>query len=149
MSRILITPRSLSSGGHPALAALEEAGFELVMPAPGATPSEAELLAAVPGCVGWLAGVEPVSEAVIAAATELRVISRNGSGIDNLPLAALDGQGIVLRRAEGTNARGVAELALTLALSGLRDILPTHAGLQQGASGLSPRRPGRDPARRQ
>lgn len=132
MSRILITPRSLSSGGHPALAALEEAGFELVMPAPGATPSEAELLAAVPGCVGWLAGVEPVSEAVIAAATELRVISRNGSGIDNLPLAALDRQGIVLRRAEGTNARGVAELALTLALSGLRDILPTHAGLQQG-----------------
>ena len=44
MSRILITPRSLSSGGHPALAALEEAGFELVMPAPGETPSEAALL---------------------------------------------------------------------------------------------------------
>ena len=68
MSRILITPRSLSSGSHPALAALEEAGFELVMPAPGETPSEAALLAAVPGCVGWLAGVEPVSEAVIEAA---------------------------------------------------------------------------------
>ncbi|KUF10737.1 phosphoglycerate dehydrogenase [Pseudoponticoccus marisrubri] len=132
MSRILITPRSLSSGGHPALARLEEAGFELVMPAPGKTPTEAELLAAVPGCVGWLAGVEPVSEAVIAAATDLRVISRNGSGIDNLPLKALERQGILLRRAEGTNARGVAELALTLALSGLRDIVPTHAGLQQG-----------------
>lgn len=132
MSRILITPRSLSSGSHPALAALEEAGFELVMPAPGETPSEAALLAAVPGCVGWLAGVEPVSEAVIEAATDLRVISRNGSGIDNLPLAALERRGIALRRAEGTNARGVAELALTLALSGLRDIVPTHAGLQEG-----------------
>lgn len=132
MTKILVTPRSLSSGGHPALAALEKAGFELVMPSPGATPSEAALLEAVPGCVGWLAGVEPVSEMVIEAATDLRVISRNGSGIDNLPLAAMDRRGIVLRRADGTNARGVAELALTLALSGLRDIVPTHAGLQEG-----------------
>lgn len=141
MTRILITPRSLSSGGHPALAALEQAGFELVMPSPGETPSEAALLAAIPGCVGWLAGVEPVSEAVIAAARDLRVISRNGSGVDNLPLPLLEQQGIILRRAEGTNARGVAELALTLTLSALRDIVPTHAGLQKGGW---PRRTGHE-----
>lgn len=132
MGKILITPRSLSKSGHPALEALQDAGFELFMPRPGATPSEADLLAAMPGCVGWLAGVEPVSEAVIAAASELRVISRNGTGVDNLPLAALERRGIALRRAEGSNARGVAELALTLALAGLRDIVPTHGGLQQG-----------------
>lgn len=133
MARIMITPRSLSLGGHPALKPLEEAGFELVMPAPGATPNEEQLLKAVQDCVGWLAGVEPVSEAVIAAATELRVISRNGTGVDNLPLDALKQRGIELRRAEGTNARGVSELALTLALVGLRDIVPTHAGMREGA----------------
>lgn len=131
--RILITPRSLSSGSHPALQPLRDAGFDLVMPTPGAPPSEADLIAALPGCTGWLAGVEPVSEAVIAAATDLRVISRNGTGVDNLPMACLAQRGIAVKRAEGTNARGVAELALTLALAGLRDIVPTHAGLQGGA----------------
>lgn len=132
MANILITPRSLSSGGHPALAPLERAGFNLIMPAPGATPSEAQLIAALPGCVGWLAGVEPVSDAVIAAAPDLRVISRNGSGIDNLPLNALAARGIALRRADGANARAVAELALTLALAGLRDVVPTHGGMRDG-----------------
>lgn len=131
--RILITPRSLSAGDHPALQPLREAGFEIVTPTPGATPSEADLIAALPGCTGWLCGVEPVTEAVIAAADALRVISRNGTGVDNLPMESLARRGIAVKRAEGTNARGVAELALTLALAGLRDIVPTHSGMQSGA----------------
>jgi D-3-phosphoglycerate dehydrogenase / 2-oxoglutarate reductase len=130
--RILITPRSLSTGKHAALHPLKTAGFELVYPTPGATPSEAALIAAVPGCVGWLAGVEPVSEAVIAAAPDLRVISRNGTGIDNLPVAAVEARGIKICRAEGANARGVAELALALTLAGLRDIVPVHLGIRDG-----------------
>ncbi len=141
--RILITPRSLSKGGHPALSPLIDAGFELVFPAPGATPSEAQLIAALPGCVGWLAGVEKVSEAAIAAADQLRVISRNGTGIDNLPLDLLETRNITVTRAEGANARGVAELALTLALAGLRDVVPTHEGMKHGDW---PRRIGREMA---
>lgn len=130
---ILITPRSLSKGGHPALSALTERGFELVMPTPGKIPDETALLRAVPDCVGWLAGVEPVSEAVIGAARRLRVISRNGTGIDNLPLPALEARQIRVFRAEGTNARGVAELALALTLAGLRRIVWTHEGMRRGA----------------
>lgn len=132
MSRILVTPRSLSRGEHPGLTPLIEAGFELVTPAPGATPDEAELIAALPGCVGWIAGVEPVSDAAIDAADKLRVISRNGTGVDNLPLATLKARNIAVCRAEATNARGVAELALTLALSGLRQVVPTHVGMKSG-----------------
>lgn len=139
--RILITPRSLSKGGHPGLNPLVEAGYELVFPKPGATPSESELTAAAPGCVGWLAGVEPVSDAVIAAADSLRVVSRNGTGVDNLPLPALDAHGIVVKRAVGTNARGVAELALGLTFAGIRHVVPTHCGLREGAW---PRRIGRE-----
>jgi len=139
--RILITPRSLSKGGHPGLAPLEAAGYELVFPSPGVTPSEADLVGAVPGCVGWLAGVEPISEAVIRSANALRVISRNGTGIDNLPMAAVETRRIAVKRAVGTNARGVAELALGLTLAGLRDIVPTHIGI---AAGDWPRRIGRE-----
>jgi len=140
MNTILVTPRSLSRG-HPALEALTQSGFKLVMPAPGEIPDEETLIAALPGCVGWLAGVEPVSEAVIDAADRLRVISRNGTGVDNLPLGALDRRQIRLFRAEGMNARGVAELALCLTFAGLRHIVRTHEGMR---AGNWPRRLGRE-----
>jgi hypothetical protein len=87
--RILITPRSLS-GDHIALAPLTEAGFDPVMPIPGVTPSPGALARAVPGCVGWLAGVEPIPAEVINKAESLRVFSRNRTGIDNLPMPALE-----------------------------------------------------------
>ncbi|MFC6489359.1 oxidoreductase, partial [Nitratireductor sp. GCM10026969] len=104
MDRVLITPRSLTSSPPPALARLERAGFELVFSAPGKIPDENELLRLVPDCVGWLAGVEPVSEKVIAAARRLRVISRNGSGVDSLPMVAVEARGIAVERALGANA---------------------------------------------
>jgi phosphoglycerate dehydrogenase-like enzyme len=129
---IMITPRSLSKGGHPALTALQERGYDLVMPAPGKIPDEKALLRAVPDCLGWLAGVEPVSTAVIDAARRLRVISRNGTGVDNLPLQVLEARQIRVFRAEGANARGVAELALALTLAGLRRIVWTHEGMRRG-----------------
>ena len=139
--RILITPRSLSNGGNSGLQPLVEAGYELCFPAPGKMPCEAELLATVPACIGWLAGVEPVSEAVVTAADQLRVISRNGTGVDNLPLEALSVRGVAVRRAEGTNSRGVAELALAMSFAGLRHLIPTHLGI---AAGGWPRRIGRE-----
>ncbi|MES0864320.1 NAD(P)-dependent oxidoreductase [Ruegeria sp. SCPT10] len=141
MSRILVTPRSLSRGGHPGLEPLLKAGFELVTPTPGATPSESDLIRVLPGCVGWIAGVEPVSEKAIEAAADLRAISRNGSGVDNLPMHILEAKDITVCRAQATNARGVAELALTLAMAGLRNVVPTHVGMK---SGDWPRRIGRE-----
>lgn len=115
--RILITPRSLTHGSHPALRRLQEAGFELVFCTPGKQPDEKELLRLLPGCVGFLAGVEKVSQRVLEAAPGLRVISRNGVGVDNVDLAAAKRLGISVRLAVGANARGVAELAMALILA--------------------------------
>jgi D-3-phosphoglycerate dehydrogenase len=114
--RILITPRSLTRGRSPELQPLENAGYELIYARPGQTPIEDELLELVPGCRGWLAGVEPISERVLQAATGLKAISRNGTGVDNIPLEAAQRLGIKVLRAEAANACGVAELAICLAL---------------------------------
>ena len=122
MKRILITPRSLSAGTHSGLSRLEDLGFTLVRPTPGVMPSEADLIAAIPDCCGWIAGVEPVSSRVVSAAHSLQVISRNGSGVDNLPMDALNERGITVKRALAANANGVAELALAMMLSGFRHI---------------------------
>ena len=133
MTRILVTPRSLSNGNHPSLLPLMEAGFAVVTPAPGDTPTEEQLKDNLPGCVGWLAGVEPVSKAVIDAADALRVISRNGSGVDNLPTDYLCEKGIEVARAGGSNARGVAELTLGLMLAVLRNIPQSDRGIRNAS----------------
>jgi D-3-phosphoglycerate dehydrogenase len=130
--RIAVTPRSLSAAGHPALSLLTSRGYEIVYPAPGKTPSEEDLLRTVPGCVGWLAGVEPISPTVLAAAKGLRVISRNGTGVDNIDLAVAGEHGIRVERAMGANARGVAELAITLMLSAFRSVPWSDANLRRG-----------------
>lgn len=130
--RIAVTPRSLSAAGHPALSLLTERGYDIVYPSPGKTPSEDDLLRSVPGCVGWLAGVEPISPAVLAAAKGLRVISRNGTGVDNIDLAVAGEHGIRVERAMGANARGVAELAVTLMLSAFRSVPWSDANLRRG-----------------
>ncbi|SDA61789.1 phosphoglycerate dehydrogenase [Sinorhizobium sp. NFACC03] len=130
--RIAITPRSLSGSGHPVLSRLMDEGFEIVFPAPGKTPSEEDLLRAIPGCVGWLAGVEPISVRVLDAAKDLRVISRNGTGVDNIDLREAEARGITVERAMGANARGVAELAVGLLLSSYRHIPWSHQHLSKG-----------------
>jgi len=101
---------------------LKQAGYEMVCSTPGCFPTEDELLALLPGCVGYLAGVEEISARVLDASTELRVISRNGTGVDSIDLAAAARNGIRICRAEGANAQGVAELTMAHILAAVRSV---------------------------
>jgi phosphoglycerate dehydrogenase-like enzyme len=129
---ILVTPRSVTKKGHPSLQRLEAAGYTVVFCTPGQQPDEAELLRLLPDCVGYLAGVEKVTARVLAAAPRLKVISRNGTGVDNVDLDAAGRQGIAVCRAEGANARGVAELTLALTLALVRSVPFSDAGIKAG-----------------
>jgi len=133
--RVLVTPRSLTEVGLeavPELALIRERGYELVGAPPGRMPTEDQLLEVVPGCVGWLAGVERISERVLDSATGLRVISRNGSGTDAIDMAAAARAGVRVERTVGSNAQGVAELALALSLTALRSVPWSAAALVAG-----------------
>lgn len=134
--RILVTPRSLTQGGDlaavPELAPLRERGFELVAGPAGRMPTGEELPALLDGVTGWLAGVESITADVLAGASGLRVISRNGTGADAIDLAAAEQHGIAVLTAPGANARGVAELALTLGLAALRDIVRGDRSVRSG-----------------
>jgi phosphoglycerate dehydrogenase-like enzyme len=130
--KILITPRSVTSGGHPSLEKLRAAGCEIVFCKAGAQPTEDELRTLLPGCAGYLAGVEPVTARALEAADKLRVISRNGTGVDNVDLVAAQARGIAVLRAEGANARGVAELAIGLLFALARGVIPADNALKRG-----------------
>ncbi|MGA2614348.1 MAG: phosphoglycerate dehydrogenase [Spirochaetia bacterium] len=132
MARILITPRSLTRDGDPALELLRKAGHDLVLSSPGKAPDEEELLRLVPGCVGWIAGVEKITEKVLREARSLKVISRNGTGVDSIDLEACKRMGISVLRAEGANSRGVAELTIGLLLSLVRSIPSSSTLMKAG-----------------
>lgn len=121
---ILVTPRSLTRDGadSPYFAPLRDAGYRVVTSAAGRSPSPADLRELLPDVVGWIAGVEPIGVDILDAARRLRVISRNGTGTDSIDLHAASNRGIVVLRASGANAQGVAELAVTLGLTALRAV---------------------------
>jgi len=132
MKKIIITPRSLSKGDHPLLAHLRSAGYELVFPAPGVQPNAEQLAEVIGDAVGYLAGVEKIDAPTLRLAKQLRVISRNGTGVDNIDLAVADSLGIRIKRAEGANARGVAELAFAYLLAAARVLPASSAELKAG-----------------
>lgn len=122
MNKILVTPRSISKNGHPALQRFGDAGYEVVFCTPGVQPSEDELLQLLPDCVGILAGVEPINSRVLEAAINLKAISRNGVGSNSIDKQAAERLGIKVLITPGANARGVAELAFGHILSSVRSI---------------------------
>jgi D-3-phosphoglycerate dehydrogenase len=139
--RIAVTPRSLSGGGHPALRLLEDAGYDLVFPAPGTVPSEEQIRSSLSDCVGYLAGTEVLSGALLEELPNLRAISRNGVGVDSIDQEAAARLGISVVTAPGTNSQGVAELTIALMLASCRSI-PWHD--TQLKSGDWKRRQGRE-----
>ena len=132
MAKILVTPRSLTKGGDPALELLKKAGHELVFCTPGKAPDEAELLAPGARLRGLAGGRGEDHRHRAGGGDSLKAISRNGTGVDSIDLAACARRGIAVLRAEGANARGVAELTLALILSLLRSVPFGDARLKAG-----------------
>ncbi|WP_273691933.1 hydroxyacid dehydrogenase [Ketogulonicigenium vulgare] len=69
---------------------------------------------------------------VIAASDRLRVIAKHGSGVDNIDLAAASAKGIPVLRALSANAQSVAELAISLTVTLLKDIPGLHHAVTAG-----------------
>jgi len=84
--------------------------------------TEDELISMLDGCDGCIAGLDPYSRRVIESAGSLKVISRYGTGIDNIDTAAAKENNVIVCRTPGVNAKAVAELAFGLTLCIARQI---------------------------
>jgi D-3-phosphoglycerate dehydrogenase len=69
----------------------------------------------------------------LARAQKLRVIAKQGVGVDTIDLAAAKARGITVCRTPGVNREAVAELALTLALSVTRRVAEFDRRIRSGA----------------
>jgi len=77
-------------------------------------------------------GIEAITDSLLSQLPNLHVISKFGVGLNNLDLKAMKARGIKLGFTPGVNKQSVAELALTLMLTGLRKIHGNNLDILNG-----------------
>lgn len=132
--RVLIGPAHLYDIQPVYAPVLRDAGFDLVFPKQHVQMTEAEIGAAIPGCVAALAGSEPYTRNVIAAAAKhgLKLLSRAGVGYDAIDVAAATEHGVAVTIAVGANHDAVAEQAIGLLIVLAKQIVPQHVAIRAG-----------------
>jgi phosphoglycerate dehydrogenase-like enzyme len=93
---------------------------------------DALLARLLPECEVLWHVLKPCSAAMIAAAPRLRLIQKIGVGVNTIDLDAAQARGVPVCNLPGTNARAVAELALTLMLAAIRRVPRFDAELRAG-----------------
>jgi phosphoglycerate dehydrogenase-like enzyme len=101
------------------LALFRDAGIDV---ATAQCRTEDDLIAAAPGCAGLLAQYAPVTERVMAALPELRIVSRMGAGYDTVDVAAARKRGVWVSNSPDYGIGEVATHALGMALSLIRHL---------------------------
>lgn len=132
MPRALITTVPFGEVDPAPLALLEGAGVEYVINPVGRRLSEEELAALIPGFDVLIAGTEPITERVMEAGQELRLISRVGVGLDNVDLLAARSRGIAVTYTPEGPTDAVAELTIGLGLSLLRGLHLANMATRKG-----------------
>jgi len=139
--RVLVTPRSFGRHDPQLKTELEAMAGGVIYNPLGRSLSSAEVGELLPGCDGYIAGLDTIDRAALEPADQLRVIARYGVGVDRVDLEAAREKGIVVTNTPGANAASVAELAIGLMLS-LARMIPvanqeTKAGQQPRMHGVS------------
>lgn len=130
--RVLVTPTSFGRGDPRLRAELEASVGEVIYNSTGRPLTSPEVAALLPGCDGYIAGLDTIDAAALAAADRLKVIARYGAGVDNVDLEAARRKGIVVTNTPGANAASVAELTIGLMLALLRSIPCAHERTRAG-----------------
>lgn len=130
---ILISTSSFGSADRTALDLLEEAGLTVRLNPHGRKLKTDESVALMENVAGLIAGTETLDRAVLTRARNLRVISRVGTGIDNIDLEAARELGIAVFNTPDAVVDAVAELTLAGMLNLLRHVGRTDRGIRSGA----------------
>lgn len=130
--RVLVTPTSYAKNDPRLRTKLEETVSEVIYNPTGKPLSSEQLVKLLPGCDGYIAGLDFIDRVALNAADRLKVIARYGAGVDRVDLAAAREKGIVVTNTPGANAVSVAELAIGLILSLARSIPRANAATKAG-----------------
>jgi len=83
---------------------------------------------------GVMVRMTPIRADDLARAKKLRVIAKQGVGVDTIDLAAARARGVTVCRTPGVNKEAVAELALALALGVTRRVTELDRNIRAGGA---------------
>jgi D-3-phosphoglycerate dehydrogenase len=130
--RVLVTPTSFGKNDPRLKTELERQVGEVIYNPTGKPLPATELQRLLPGVDGYIAGLDSITRDALAAADCLKVIARYGVGVDAVDLAAAKDHNIIVTNTPGANSVSVAELAIGMMLSLLRQIPEGVAAVRQG-----------------
>ena len=126
MARVLVTEKIAQNG----LDLLAEAGHDVDVQE-GLT--EEQLIATIPGASALIIrSATQVTEAVLAAASDLIVVGRAGIGLDNVDVPAATARGVMVVNAPQSNIVSAAEQTMALMLAIARNVPQAHSALMGG-----------------
>ncbi|MFC1511433.1 phosphoglycerate dehydrogenase [Candidatus Margulisiibacteriota bacterium] len=129
-NKILLGPSSFGAIDKTPLKMLAESGMQVVDNPYKRRLTKGELLDLLPGIVGIIAGLEPLDREVLEK-SELKVISRCGSGLSNVDLNAAKEKGMIVKNTPLAPAFSVAELTIGCLFALLRQVPQMDAALHQ------------------
>lgn len=133
MSKIVVSTSSFGFDHNPVIQQLRARGFTITGNPHQRKLTEDEIIALLGNdTVALLAGIEPLTERVLASASALRVIARCGTGLDSVDLEAARRLNIAVSNTPEAPAQAVAELTLGLMLDCLRQINQIDRSVRQG-----------------
>lgn len=122
IKKIAVTTSSFGECGFYPLELLERSKLSVIFNKQGRPLKQDEVLGLLDGCLGVIAGTEVYDKVVLKELKDLRVISRCGSGTDNVDMDTCKIHGIKVFNTPDAATRAVAELVLGLILNLLRNI---------------------------
>jgi D-3-phosphoglycerate dehydrogenase len=113
---------------------LDALGYSIVTPVVSGQHLEGtDLVAAMSGCIGVVAGDDKFTADVLAQLPDLRVISKWGVGIDGIDLDAAAERGIVVRNTPGMFDDEVADVTMAYVVNLLRGLAEIDRGVRAGS----------------
>lgn len=127
--KVLLGTSSFGASDTSPLHKLSAAGFEVLENPYKRKLTKKELFGLLPGVEGLIAGLEPLDRDVLKR-SDLKVISRCGSGLSNIDLESAKELGIVVRSTPLAPVEAVAELTIGCLLALLRQVIRVDCDLR-------------------
>jgi len=132
MLKIVITTTSFGEYNKESLRVLRKSGFKVKLNPYARKLNSHEIVALCKDAVGIIAGTENLDAKTLKRLGKLRVISRCGTGLDNIDLAAAKRLGIQVYNTPDAPTLAVAELTVGLILNLLRKVNQMDRALKVG-----------------
>lgn len=128
---IAATPPNLSELKH-LLVPLKHAGVQIKLNSGDYPMNDTQLADFIGDAPAALIGLDDVTGDVFDRCPNLRLIARNGVGLETVDLNAATHAETLVTAPLGANSTSVAELAIGLMIALVRHVIPTHNRLQGG-----------------